>query len=188
VKLQRGPHHRLHPRLHHHRRPLHHRRHPRRPPPLCVQLQTNRVRLGDQHKLHTPLGCSTRGTTPCDARSRLSLSSAELWTVSYWTVLALVCLLVYVRLLLSTDERSHMGYCEAAESGFGWSSHDTSPWRGDGGALYAVLILHGCSSPCPSARAFSAWVEREQPRFDVFQRLNSGPLRHVGCGSAVCIL
>ena len=25
----------------------------------------------------------------------------------------------------------------------------------------------------------------EQPRFDVFQRLSSGPLRHVGCGSAV---
>ena len=129
---------------------------PPSPPPPSPSPPPQVGRLGSQHKLHTPLGCSTRGTTPCDARSRLSLSSAELWTVSYWTVLALVCLLVYVRLLLSTDERSHMGYCEAAESGFGWSSHDTSPWRGDGGALYAVLILHRCTPPGPSATCLSA--------------------------------
>ena len=87
--------------------------------------------------------------------------------------------------VLNTDERSHIGNCDAAESGFGWSSRDPPPWRGDGGALYAVLILHRCTPPGPSATCLSAWVEREQPRFDVLQRLNGGPLRHDGCGSAL---
>ena len=45
--------------------------------------------------------------------------------------------------------------------------------------------MHRCTLPGPSATCLSAWVGGEQPRFDVFQRLSSGPLRHGGCGSAV---
>ena len=57
-----------------------------------------------------------------------------------------------------TDERSQIGNCEAAESGFGWSSRDPPPWRGDWGALDAVLILKRCTLPGPSATCLSAWV------------------------------
>ena len=69
----------------------------------------------------------------------------------FWAVV-----LAVVWPVLNTDERSHIGNCDAAESGFGWSSPDPPPWRGDGGALYAVLILHRCTPPGPSATCLSA--------------------------------